>query len=104
MHIPPHIIVKDGELPPNPAVYFMKDAAATIMYVGKATSLRTRVSSYFVRPHDARIASMVSKIAAIDWEQTPTAIEALLREAAIIKRLQPPYNVMEKDDKSFVYL
>jgi len=82
----------------------MKNAAGKIMYVGKATSLRTRVSSYFVRPADERIADMVKKIRAIDWEETPTAVEALILESKHIKRLQPPYNVREKDDKSRIHL
>ncbi|OGM00872.1 hypothetical protein A2480_00010 [Candidatus Uhrbacteria bacterium RIFOXYC2_FULL_47_19] len=102
--IPPQIKLKESELPPRPGVYFMKDTAGRIMYVGKATSLRTRVSSYFVRPADERIADMVGKIASIDWEETPSAVEALILEAKLIKKLQPPYNVRDKDDKSRVHL
>ncbi len=104
MAIPADIVIKDGELPPRPGVYFMKDAAGKVLYIGKATSLRTRVTSYFTRPHDARIAAMVSKIRRIDYEETPTTVEALILEANLIKKHQPKYNVMEKDDKSFVYL
>ncbi len=104
MAIPKGIKLKENELPPRPGVYFMKDADGRIMYVGKATSLRTRVSSYFVRPADARIAQMVKKIREIDWEETPTAVEALILESKYIKKLQPPYNVRDKDDKSRVYL
>ncbi|MFH2063098.1 MAG: excinuclease ABC subunit UvrC [bacterium] len=102
--IPSHVKLKEPELPPRPGVYFMQDAAGKIMYVGKATSLKSRVSSYFVRPADERIADMVSKIASIDWEETPTAVEALILEAKLIKKLQPPYNVRDKDDKSSVHL
>jgi excinuclease ABC subunit C len=104
MAIPAHVTIKDGTLPPMPGVYFMKDAAGTLMYIGKATSLRTRVSSYFTRPLDPRLASMVARIARIDYETTPTAIEALMLEARLIKKHQPPYNVMEKDDKSWIRL
>lgn len=104
MAIPESVKLKEKELPPSPGVYFMKDSAGKIMYVGKATSLRTRVSSYFVRPADARIAQMVKKIREIDWEETPTAVEALILESKYIKKLQPPYNVRDKDDKSRVYL
>lgn len=104
MAIPAHVKIKNGELPAHPGVYFMKDAKGTLMYIGKATSLRTRVSSYFTRPADARIEKMVSQIAEIDYQETPSAIEALMLEAELIKRYQPPYNVMEKDDKSFVFL
>lgn len=104
MAIPDFVKIQNGELPPKPGVYFMKDAAGKLLYIGKATSLRTRVTSYFTRPHDARIAAMVSKIRSIDYEETPTTVEALILEANLIKKHQPPYNVMEKDDKSFVYL
>lgn len=104
MAIPASVIIKDGNLPPVPGVYFMKDAAGTLMYIGKATSLRSRVGSYFSRPLDPRIASMVARIARIDYEVTPTAIEALMLEAKLIKKHQPPYNVMEKDDKSWIRL
>ncbi len=82
----------------------MRDATGKLMYVGKATSLKSRVASYFTRPASERIARMVQQITSIDWQETPTAIEALMLEAALIKKHQPPYNVMEKDDKSFSYL
>ncbi|MGD1003289.1 MAG: UvrB/UvrC motif-containing protein [Minisyncoccia bacterium] len=81
----------------------MKDAARRVLYVGKAGNLRRRVSSYFERPHDVRIQTLVSKIAHIDFEQKDTALEALIREAELIKTLVPPFNVREKDDKSFLY-
>lgn len=74
------------------------------MYIGKATSLKSRVESYFTRPRDNRIQEMVLKIAEIDYLEQPTAIEALFLEASLIKRHQPYYNVLEKDDKSFSYL
>lgn len=104
MAIPDYVVIKNGSLPPSPGVYFMRDVDGKLMYIGKATSLRSRVSSYFVRPADERIAVMVTKIRRIDYEETPTAVEALMLEAKLIKKHQPPYNVMEKDDKSFVHL
>ncbi|MBI4458207.1 excinuclease ABC subunit UvrC [Candidatus Uhrbacteria bacterium] len=104
MPIPKHVAIKEGKLPPAPGVYLMKDARGKILYIGKATSLRSRVSSYFVRPADDRIAAMVKKIRSVDYQKTPTAVEALVLEANLIKKFQPPYNVMEKDDKSFLYL
>jgi excinuclease ABC subunit C len=104
MAIPKTVIVKNGRLPASPGVYLMKDRRGRILYVGKATSLRSRVGSYFIRPADERIAMMVTHIASIDYEQTPTAVEALILEAKYIKKFQPPYNVEEKDDKSFVHL
>jgi excinuclease ABC subunit C len=91
-------------LPETPGVYVMKDAAGKILYVGKAGNLRRRVSSYFERPHDVRIQTLVARIATIDHRDTETAIEALILEAELIKKLSPPFNVKEKDDKSFLYI
>ncbi len=91
-------------LPETPGVYIMKNAAGGILYVGKAANLRRRVSSYFLRPHDSRIESLVHEIATIDHENTDTAIEALILESTLIKRHMPPYNIREKDDKTFLYV
>jgi excinuclease ABC subunit C len=82
----------------------MKDEKGKVIYVGKATSLKRRVSSYFQRPHDARIQDMVTNIREIDYIQKPTAIEALILEANLIKYYFPHYNIKEKDNKSFLYL
>ena len=91
-------------LPETPGVYMMKGVDGNIMYVGKAGNLRRRVGSYFERPHDVRIQTLVSKINKIDIEQTDTALEALILEAELIKTLTPPFNVREKDDKSFLFI
>jgi excinuclease ABC subunit C len=91
-------------LPETPGVYIMKDADGRVLYVGKAGNLRRRVSSYFERPHDVRIQTLVTKIRRIDHEKTDTALEALILEAELIKKLSPPFNVREKDDKSFLYI
>jgi excinuclease ABC subunit C len=91
------------KFPETPGVYIMKDVDGRVLYVGKAANLRRRVSSYFERPHDVRIQTLVTKIARIDFEQKDTALEALIREAELIKTLTPPFNVREKDDKSFLY-
>src|ERR1700691_5599190 len=92
------------KLPDTPGVYLMKDGDGRVLYVGKAGNLRRRVSSYFERPHDVRIQMLVSKIKAIDHKKTDTALEALILEAALIKKWTPPFNVREKDDKSFLYI
>lgn len=85
-------------------MYLMKDADGRVLYVGKAGNLRRRVSSYFERPHDVRIETLVKKIAKIDHKKTDTALEALILEAELIKTLTPPFNVREKDDKSFLHI
>jgi excinuclease ABC subunit C len=91
------------KLPDTPGVYIMKDGDGRVLYVGKAGNLRRRVSSYFERPHDVRIETLVSKIVEIDHEKTDTALEALILEAELIRKFVPPFNVREKDDKSFLY-
>jgi excinuclease ABC subunit C len=102
--IPAFVKILNNELPDSPGVYFHYDEAGKLLYVGKATSLKKRVGSYFTKAHDARIAELVSKIRRIDYIQTPTVIEALVLEANQIKANEPPYNVMLRDDKSFLYL
>lgn len=109
--IPSRVKVKNGQLPDVSGVYLMKNQAGDIIYIGKATSLKRRVDSYFTRPHPStllraggRIEKLVSEIATIDHIEQPTAIEALFLEASLIKRYQPFYNILEKDDKSFSYL
>lgn len=90
------------KLPDTPGVYIMKDVRGKVLYVGKAINLKRRVSSYFLRPHDNRIQKLVSEITAISHEKTESALEALILEAKLIKEIQPPYNIREKDDKSFL--
>jgi excinuclease ABC subunit C len=102
--IPKTIKLKNKTLPETPGVYLMKGAKGKLLYVGKAGNLRRRVESYFSRPHDYRIQKLVSEIRAIDYRNTDTAIEALILESALIKRYQPPFNVREKDDTSFLYI
>lgn len=90
--------------PETPGIYFMKNTAGEILYIGKAANLKRRVSSHFLRPHDHRIEKMVSNIASIEYQKTDTALEALILEAKLIKKHQPPYNILEKDDKSFLFV
>lgn len=94
--------MKGETLPETPGVYLMKDASGDVLYVGKAGNLRRRVESYFVKAHDTRIEALVRKIRRIDYEKTDTALEALIREAELIKKFSPPWNVKEKDQKSFL--
>ncbi|OGG73012.1 hypothetical protein A3A38_01205 [Candidatus Kaiserbacteria bacterium RIFCSPLOWO2_01_FULL_53_17] len=95
------------KLPDEPGIYrFQK--GKRVLYVGKATSLRDRVRSYFATDlADARssaIAGMVAEADNLTWEQTDSVLEALILEANTIKKLEPPYNTDEKDNKSFNYL
>jgi excinuclease ABC subunit C len=103
--LPKHVKLLTGkELPETPGVYIYHDAAGKILYVGKAANLRRRVESYFTRPHDARIQKLVDEIREIELRHTDTAIEALILESELIKKLEPPFNIREKDDTSFLYV
>lgn len=94
------------EIPPEPGVYFMKDAQDNILYIGKSKKLRTRVRSYFrqVQDHNPRIELMVHQIVDIEIIVTDTESEALALEANLIKQHQPHFNVLLKDDKKYPYL
>ncbi len=91
-------------LPITPGVYLMKSKTGEILYIGKAANLKRRVLSYFERIHDTRITDLVRHIACVDIRKTATALEALILESALIKRFAPPYNIREKDNKSFLYV
>lgn len=93
------------KLPETPGVYLWRDAEDKILYIGKATSLRDRVRSYFspdvIKTRGAHIVDMVFKAETVSFEETMNALEALILEANLIKKYKPYYNTKEKDDKSF---
>ena len=94
------------EIPPSPGVYFMRGSSGDILYIGKSKKLRSRVRSYFrdsQRLSD-RIAMMVRQVAEIEFIVTDTEAEALALEANLIKKHQPYYNVLLKDDKKYPYV
>ncbi len=92
-------------LPNQPGVYRMMNAAGDVLYVGKARSLKKRVTQYAQgRFHTNRIGRMVRETATMEFVVTRTEIEALLLEANLIKRLRPRFNVLLRDDKSFPYI
>ena len=93
-------------LPAVPGVYLFKDKAGKVIYVGKAASLRSRVSSYFAAADSLipKIRRMMAKAADLDFIVTDSESEAILLECNLIKKYHPRYNVNLKDDKSFPYL
>jgi len=92
-------------LPDSPGVYQYYDAAGKILYVGKAKNLRKRVSSYFNKVHDtAKTNVLVKKIVEIKHIVVPTETDALLLENNLIKKLQPRYNVLLRDDKTYPWI
>jgi excinuclease ABC subunit C len=101
----PSLREKVGVFPYSPGVYVMKDDEGTILYIGKARSLKKRVLSYFVhRPEFPKTAILMSKVREIDYLETSTEVDALLLEARLIRQNQPRYNKELKDDKSYPLL
>jgi excinuclease ABC subunit C len=97
---------KAKTFPLTPGVYLMKDAAGNVLYVGKAKSLRTRTAYYFKHEAtiDPRTCELVKHIADIDYIPCETEVDALLREARLIKDIRPRFNKDLKDGKSFPYI
>ena len=91
-------------LPDQPGCYLMKDRQNTIIYVGKAKVLKNRVRSYFTGSHDAKTQRLVGEIEDFEYIVTSSDIEALILELNLIKKHDPKYNIMLKDDKSYPYL
>jgi len=92
-------------LPEKPGVYKFLDEKGTIIYIGKAKSLKKRVSSYFNKIHqDPKLNVLVSKIKDIEFTVVDTEWEALLLENSMIKQIRPRYNAMMKDDKTYPWL
>jgi excinuclease ABC subunit C len=100
--------LKQFELPDSPGVYFFYGPKKKLLYVGKATSLKDRVKSYFARDilltRGPKIVKMLTEAEKVEYLQTDSVLEALILEANQIKKHQPPANSREKDDKSYNYV
>jgi excinuclease ABC subunit C len=96
------------KLPDAPGVYFFLGKRKKILYIGKATSLRSRVRSYFaddiLEKRSPLIEQMVNEAETVEWTQTDSVLEALILEANLIRTQKPRYNTLAKDDKSFNHL
>jgi excinuclease ABC subunit C len=93
-------------LPTGPGIYQLKDDNGTVLYVGKAAVLRNRVRSYFqtMRGRDPKTRELMRHVTDFEFIRTDSATEALILENELIKKLQPKYNVMLKDSKTYPYL
>ena len=100
------IVEQLRQLPASPGVYLLKDAAGSILYVGKAADLRHRLKSYFGggQKLTPKLQRMVARVSELDFFVTNSEQEALILECNLIKRYRPWYNVRLKDDKTFPYL
>lgn len=99
--------VKNFKLPDSPGVYLFKKGKE-VLYVGRATSLKDRVKSYFandlIKTRGPLLVDMVTKANDLEFEKTDSVLEAIILEANLIKKIQPIYNTKEKDNKSFFYV
>src|SRR3989344_7986257 len=93
-------------LPLTPGIYFHKNEAGEIIYIGKAANLKNRVRQYFQtsRSHDPKTDLLVNEIADVDWTEVETEVDALFLEAEMVRRYMPPYNILLRDDKSLSYV
>jgi excinuclease ABC subunit C len=101
---------KIKSFPAGPGLYFMKGSGDKVLYIGKAKNLHSRVASYFQPSGEAaaargpKISEMLSKVKTVDYLETETEVDAVLKEARLIKDIRPPYNTDLVDDKTFPYL
>jgi excinuclease ABC subunit C len=93
-----------GSIPTRPGVYMFRDKAGRVVYVGKAKSLRSRLSNYFATGLPPRTEAMVEAATDVEWIVTENEVEALHLELNLIKQHRPRYNVRYRDDKSYPYL
>lgn len=91
-------------LPRKPGVYLFKDKNGAVIYIGKANSLRKRVSSYFNKTPDLKTSILISRLRDIDFIITGSELDALVLEDELIKKYKPKYNVAQRDDKAYPFL
>ncbi len=92
------------EVPNKPGVYFWLDKNKQVLYVGRATSLKSRLSQYFQKNIESRIAEMVTTAQDLRWTVCDSLLEAIILEAKYIKEYWPKYNIVDRDNRSFLYI
>lgn len=100
--------LQSAQLPDSPGVYFFKDEKGEILYIGRATSLKDRIKSYFgddlIQTRGPLLVDMLTKSARIDFTETDSVLEAIILESNLIKAHQPYFNTKEKDNRSYNYV
>jgi Nuclease subunit of the excinuclease complex len=96
--------LKLKEVPDKPGVYFWLDKDKNVLYVGRATSLKNRLSQYFQKDIEPRIAEMVATAQDLHWLVCESLLEAIILEAKYIKEYWPKYNIVDRDNRSFLYI
>src|SRR5213596_1161913 len=104
--LPAAVLEKIPHLPESPGVYLWKDADGTVLYVGKAKRLRSRVRSYvnIEALESVRTIALMRQVAAVDTIVVPSEAHALILEANLIKEYKPRFNIALRDDKSYPYI
>jgi len=104
--MPPSVAQKLPHLPDSPGVYLWKDAEGTVLYVGKAKRLRSRVKSYWAQDHlsSPKTRGLMRKVRELDTIVVPSESHALILEATLIKEYHPRFNIALRDDKSYPYI
>lgn len=95
---------KIKNIPDQPGVYRFLDKTGEILYIGRASSLKKRLSQYFLKNVEARIAEMVFQARDIKYQETETILDSVVLEANLIKKYWPKYNIKDKDNRSFIYI
>lgn len=101
-HMTTALAAQIKKLPQTPGVYFFKDSAQNVIYIGKAKNIKKRVESHFARGGSSL--NFYSRVRTVDCVQTRDEKEALILESALVKKLQPKYNIELKDDKNFFFV
>jgi len=98
-------VPKYKDFPPLPGIYLFKDINGAVIYVGKAKSLKNRLSSYFQKNIESpKTASLIEHHKSVEYIVTASELEALLLEQKLIKKFKPKYNIQWKDDKRYPYI